>query len=138
MNWQAVIDVAAWFFLVYFVAMGACQLLLYAFSLLELPRQLEATAGTPATAAREVRAPGIGDHAGLQRRGDDRRRGSLDSAPRISGIRSDRGERRFTQRRARSARREYSLVPFPEAYRRQIESEPVQAVYDRRPIPTCG
>ena len=45
-NSQAIIDVVAWFFLAYFIAMGAFHLLLNACSLLELPRQLEA--GLPA------------------------------------------------------------------------------------------
>ena len=37
-SWQAVADVATWFFLAYFIALAACYLLLNVCSLLELPR----------------------------------------------------------------------------------------------------
>ena len=41
MSWQAVADIATWFFLAYFAALGVGSFLLHACSLLEVPRQLE-------------------------------------------------------------------------------------------------
>jgi len=40
-NWQAIADAAAWFYLAYFAILGVASFLLHACSLLEVPRQLE-------------------------------------------------------------------------------------------------
>jgi cellulose synthase/poly-beta-1,6-N-acetylglucosamine synthase-like glycosyltransferase len=129
-NWQVVIDVATWFFLVYFIVMGACRLLLNACALLELPRQLEA--GLPGLLPRpheryeppvSLIMPAFNEEATIT--------AAVLSIlhleyPEFEVIVVNDGSRDGT---LEALTREYSLVPFPEAYRRQIESEPVHAIY---------
>jgi len=129
-NWQVVVDVAAWFYLVYFAAFGACNLLLNACSLFELPRQLEA--GLPGLLPRpheryeppvSVIMPAFNEEATIAAAV-----GSILQLeyPELEVIVVNDGSRDGT---LEALTREYSLVPFPEAYRRQIECEPVHAVY---------
>jgi len=129
-NWQVVVDVAAWFYLVYFAAFGACNLLLNACSLFELPRQLEA--GLPGLLPRpheryeppvSVIMPAFNEEATIAAAV----RSILQlEYPELEVIVVNDGSRDGT---LEALTREYSLVPFPEAYRRQIECEPVHAVY---------
>ena len=130
MNWQAVNDVATWFFLAYFVALAAGYLLLNACSLLELPRQLEASLPglLPRPHSRyeppvSVVMPACNEEATIVAAV----RSILQlEYPEFEVIVVNDGSHDGT---LEALTREFSLVPFPEAYRRQIGTEPVRAVY---------
>ena len=130
MNWHAVIDVAAWLFLAYFVTLGAGYLLLNACSLLELPRQLESRLPglLPRPHSRyeppvSVVMPAFNEEATIAAAV----RSILQlEYPEFEVIVVNDGSRDGT---LEALTREFSLVPFPEAYRRQIETQPVHAVY---------
>jgi cellulose synthase/poly-beta-1,6-N-acetylglucosamine synthase-like glycosyltransferase len=129
-SWQAVADVATWFFLAYFIALAACYLLLNACSLLELPRQLEASLPglLPRPHSRyeppvSVVMPAFNEEATIA----PAVRSILQlEYPEFEVIVVNDGSRDGT---LETLTREFSLVPFPEAYRRQIETRPVHAVY---------
>ena len=130
MTWQTVADVAAWFFLAYFFVLGLCYLLLNVCSLLELPRQLEwALPGLlPRPHSRyeppvSVIMPAYNEEATLT----VAVRSILQlEYPEFEVIVVNDGSRDGT---LEALTREFSLVPFPEAYRRQIETGPVRGVY---------
>ena len=126
MSWQAVADVATWFFLAYFIALAACYLLLNACSLLELPRQLEASLPglLPRPHSRyeppvSVVMPAFNEEATIA----PAVRSILQlEYPEFEVIVVNDGSRDGT---LEALTREFSLVPFPEAYRRQIDTKPV-------------
>jgi cellulose synthase/poly-beta-1,6-N-acetylglucosamine synthase-like glycosyltransferase len=129
-SWQAAVDVVAWFFLAYLVALALYYLLLNACSLLELPRQLES--GLPGLLPRphssyeppvSMIMPACNEEATVT--AAVRAMLELDY-PEFEVIVVNDGSRDGT---LAALTREFSLVPFPEAYRQQIASEPVHAVY---------
>jgi cellulose synthase/poly-beta-1,6-N-acetylglucosamine synthase-like glycosyltransferase len=130
MNWQAIADVAAWFYLVYFAVLGVGSFLLHACSLLEVPRQLEV--GLPdllprphsgyeppvsvvVPACAETRKVTSAVHAFLQL-----------EYPEFEVIVVNDGTSAGT---LEALIREFSLVRFPGADRRQIEARHVHGVY---------
>ena len=130
MNWQVVADAAAWFYLAYFAVLGVGSFLLHACSLLEVPRQLEA--GLPELLPRphsgyeppvSVIVPAYAEttrvtasvHALLRL-----------EYPEFEVIVVNDGTSAGT---LEALIREFSLVRFPGADRRQIETRHVHGVY---------
>jgi cellulose synthase/poly-beta-1,6-N-acetylglucosamine synthase-like glycosyltransferase len=130
MNWQSVADAAAWFYLAYFAALGVGSFLLHACSLLEVPRQLEV--GLPellprphsgyeppvsviVPACAETKRVTASVHALLRL-----------EYPEFEVIVVNDGTSAGT---LEALIREFSLVRFPGADRRQIETLHVHGVY---------
>jgi len=130
MNWQAVVDIAAWFFLAYFVALGLFYFLLNACALFEMPRQIES--GLPELLPRphsgyeppvslimpafnEEKTFSTAIHSVLQL-----------EYPEFEVIVVNDGS---TDGTLAAMTREFALVPFPEAYRRQVDTRPMRGVY---------
>jgi len=130
MSWQAVADAAAWFYLAYFAILGVGSFLLLACSLLEVPRQLEV--GLPELLPRphsgyeppvSVIVPAFAEsrrviasvHALLRL-----------EYPEFEVIVVNDGTSAGT---LEALIREFSLVRFPGADRRQIETRHVHGVY---------
>ena len=127
MNWQTMADAAAWFFLAYFVALGALYLLVNACSLLELPRQREALVPSllprphsgyeppvsvimPAYNEEKTIATAVGSILQLE-------------YPELEVLVVNDGSRDGT---LEALRTDLELVPVPEAYRRRLATKPVQ------------
>jgi cellulose synthase/poly-beta-1,6-N-acetylglucosamine synthase-like glycosyltransferase len=130
MNWQAIADIIGWFFLVYFIALGVGYFLLNIGALLELPRQLESelpellprphsgyeppvSVIMPAYNEEQTFAAAV--HSVMQL-----------AYPEFEVIVVNDGS---TDRTLTALTREFKLVPFPEAYRRQLETRAVRGVY---------
>jgi cellulose synthase/poly-beta-1,6-N-acetylglucosamine synthase-like glycosyltransferase len=130
MTWQAVADFVAWFFMAYFVVLGVSYFVLNACSLLELPRQLEA--GLPDLLPRphsgyeppvSVIVPAYNEEATFTAAIRSILR--LDY-PEFEIIVVNDGSR---DRTLEALIREFSLVPFPEAYRQRIETRAIRGIH---------
>ncbi|HEX6692602.1 MAG TPA: glycosyltransferase family 2 protein, partial [Burkholderiales bacterium] len=133
---QGFADAAAWFFLAYFVALGLGYLLLNACSLLELPRQH--MAGLPELLPRphsgyeppvSVIMPAYNEEATIA--------ASVHSIlqleyPEFEVVVVNDGSRDGT---LDALTREFALVPFPQAYRRRIDTRAVRGIYRSTTFP---
>ena len=130
MSAQALVDAIAWCFLVYFIALGVFYFLLNACSLLEMPRQLEA--GLPELLPR--RHSGYEPPVSLIMPAYNEQTTFATAVhsllqihyPEFEVIVVNDGSNDHT---LEALTREFSLVPFPEAYRRRIETRAVHGVY---------
>ena len=130
MTWTDVVELAQWFFLLYFVLLNLGYLALNAMSMLELPRHVEARlldllprihsgyeppVSILVPAYNEQATITASVHSMLQ----------LDY-PELEVIVINDGSRDAT---LEALQREFALAPYPEAYWRRIEVKPVRAIY---------
>jgi len=130
MSWESAADAAQWFFLLYFVGLNLGYLLLNAFSLLALPRELETRlihvlprvhSGYEPPVS--VIVPAYNEEATIA--ASVRSMLQLEY-PELEVVVVNDGSRDGT---LDALRREFALVPYPEAYRRRLEVKPVRGVY---------
>src|SRR6188768_445571 len=136
MSWQALADGVAWFFLVYFIVLGVGYFLLNLCVLLELPRQLEA--GLPELLPRphsgyeppvSIIMPAYNEKATFA--------SAVHSVlqleyPEFEVIVVNDGSSDGT---LEALIREFSLMRFPEAYRRRLDTRTVHGVYRSKTFP---
>jgi cellulose synthase/poly-beta-1,6-N-acetylglucosamine synthase-like glycosyltransferase len=130
MSWHGATDAAQWFFLLYFVALNLGYLVLNAFAQLELPRELETrllhmlprvhsgheppvSVIVPAYNEETTIAASVRSMLQLE-------------YPELEVVVVNDGSRDGT---LEALRREFALVPFPEAYWRRLEVKPVRRIY---------
>lgn len=130
MSWESAVDAIQWFFLIYFVCLNLGYLALNACSILELPRYLEARLLDQLPRAHSgyeppvsVLVPAYNEEATIA--ASVRSMLQLDY-PELEVIVVNDGSRDGT---LEALRREFALVPYPEAYWRRLEVEPVRAIY---------
>lgn len=130
MSWDAAANAAQWFFLLYFVGLNLGYLVLNAFSLLELPRDLETRllhvlprvhSGYEPPVS--VIVPAYNEVATIV--------ASVRSLlqleyPELEVVVVSDGSSDGT---LDALRREFALVPYPEAYWRRLEVKPVRGIY---------
>ena len=130
MSWQTVADAAAWFFLAYFVALGALYLLVNACALLELPRQREAL--VPSLLPRphsgyeppvSLIMPAYNEETTISTAVSSMLQLEY---PELEVLVVNDGSRDGT---LEALRTELKLVPFPEAYRQRVATKPVRGIY---------
>ena len=130
MSWVDAIDAVQWFFLAYFVALNLGYLMLNVFALRELPRELETRllhmlprvhSGYEPPVS--VIVPAHNEEATIA--ASVRSMLQLEY-PEIEVIVVNDGSRDGT---LEALRREFALVPYPEAYWRRLETKPVRGVY---------
>ena len=126
MSWE----LAQWFFLAYFVALNLGYLMLNAFSLLELPRELETRLINTLPRVHSgyeppvsVIVPAYNEEATIA----VSVRSMLQlEYPELEVVVVNDGSRDGT---LDALRHEFALVPYPEAYRRRLEVKPVRGIY---------
>ena len=130
MSWEHAADVAQWFFLLYFVALNLGYLVLNACSLLELPRELETRLLNALPRVHSgyeppvsVIMPAYNEEATIA----VSVRSMLQlEYPELEVIVVNDGSRDGT---LDALRREFALVPYPEAYWRRLDVKPVRGIY---------
>jgi hypothetical protein len=129
-SWESAVDAAQWFFLLYFVCLNLGYLALNACSMLELPRYLEARLLDQLPRAHSgyeppvsVLVPAYNEEATIA--ASVRSMLQLDY-PELEVIVVNDGSRDGT---LEALRREFALLPYPEAYWRRLEVKPVRAIY---------
>ena len=130
MSWERIAESVQWFFLLYFVALNLGYLLLNALSLLELPRELERRLISMLPRVHSgyeppisVIMPAYNEAATIA----TSVRSMLQlEYPEIEVIVVNDGSRDGT---LEALRREFALVPYPEAYWRRLEVKPVRSIY---------
>jgi cellulose synthase/poly-beta-1,6-N-acetylglucosamine synthase-like glycosyltransferase len=130
MSWDNAVEGAQWFFLAYFVLLNLGYLALNAFSMLELPRHLQARlldqlprlhSGFEPPVSMLV--PAYNEEATIA--ASVRSMLQLDY-PELEIIVVNDGSRDGT---LEALRREFALQPYPEAYWRRLEVKPVRGIY---------
>jgi cellulose synthase/poly-beta-1,6-N-acetylglucosamine synthase-like glycosyltransferase len=130
MSWERAAEVAQWFFLLYFVGLNLAYLVLNALSLLALPRELETRlihvlprvhSGYEPPVS--VIVPAYNEEATIA--ASVRSMLQLEY-PELEVIVVNDGSRDGT---LDALRREFALVPYPEAYWRRLETKPVRGIY---------
>jgi cellulose synthase/poly-beta-1,6-N-acetylglucosamine synthase-like glycosyltransferase len=136
MSWQHAADAAQWFFLLYFIGLNLGYLMLNAFSLRELPRELETRLINQLPRVHSgyeppvsVVVPAYNEEATIA----VSVRSMLQlEYPELEVIVVNDGSHDGT---LEALRREFALVPFPEAYRRRLETKPVRGIYRSNRFP---
>jgi cellulose synthase/poly-beta-1,6-N-acetylglucosamine synthase-like glycosyltransferase len=130
LSWQAATEIAQWFFLLYFIGLNVGYLALNAFSLLELPRHLEARLLDVLPRAHSgyeppvsVLVPAYNEEATIA--ASVRSMLQLDY-PELEVVVVNDGSRDGT---LAALQREFALVPYPEAYWRRLAVKPVRGIY---------
>lgn len=136
MTWRDALEVAQWFFLLYFIALNLGYLALNALSIVELRKHLEARlldllprAYSPYELPVSIVVPAYNEEAII---GTSVRSLLQLDYPEFEVIVVNDGSRDGT---LEALRREFDLVPFPEAYWRRIAVKAVRGIYRSRRFP---